>query len=85
MFYGYDKNLKNMTFLGLLVDGKAQGHKLCQDKSLHEGEFNVGFILAKPMVEGFIEFNLVKLMVKGFNIKCKKSKPTIILKKSHDC
>jgi hypothetical protein len=63
-----------MTFLGLLVNGKAQGHKFCQDKRLHEVEFNVGFILAKPMVEGFIESILVKPMVKGFNIKCKKSK-----------
>jgi len=68
-----------MTFLGLLVNGKAQGHKLYQDKSLHEVEFNVGFILAKPMVEGFIESILVRTMVKGFNIKCKKSKPTLIL------
>jgi hypothetical protein len=63
-----------MTFLGVLMNDKAQGHKLCQDKSLHEVEFNVGFILAKPLVEGLIESILVKPMVKGFNIKCKKSK-----------
>jgi hypothetical protein len=73
-----------MTFLGLLMTGKTQGHKFCWDKSLHEVEFNVGFILVKPMVEGFIGSILVKPMVKGLNIKCKKSKPSLILKKSHD-
>ncbi len=74
-----------MTFLGLLVNGKVQGHKLCRNKSLHEVEFNVTFILFKPMVEVYIGSILVKPMVKGFNIKCKKSKPILILKKSHDC